>query len=38
MPLAEKRRRADFVLDGTQSLARLRRQTARLYAQLRSKV
>ena len=37
MPLAEKRRRADFVLDGTQSLEILRRQTARLYAQLRSK-
>ncbi|HJR78073.1 MAG TPA: dephospho-CoA kinase [Nitrospiraceae bacterium] len=35
MPLAEKRRRADFVLDGTQPLGNLRRQVARLYEQLR---
>jgi dephospho-CoA kinase len=35
MPLAEKRGRADFVLDGTQPLRTLRRQVARLYEQLR---
>jgi dephospho-CoA kinase len=35
MPLTEKRRRADFILDGTQPLGSLRRQTARLYDQLR---
>jgi dephospho-CoA kinase len=37
MPLAEKRRRADVVLDGTRPLRSLRRQTARLYEQLRSR-
>lgn len=37
MPLAEKRRRADHVLDGTRPLRSLRRQTARLYEQLRSR-
>ena len=34
MPLAQKRRLADIVLDGTQPLPKLRRQVARLYAQL----
>lgn len=37
MPLAQKRRRADIVLDGTQPLPKLRRQVARLYEQLRNR-
>ncbi|HEX2056695.1 MAG TPA: dephospho-CoA kinase [Nitrospiraceae bacterium] len=37
MPLAEKRRRADFVLDGTLPLPTLRRQVGRLYEQLRKR-
>jgi dephospho-CoA kinase len=34
LPLADKRRRADIVLDGTQPLPKLRREVARLYKEL----
>jgi len=36
MPLAEKRRRADYVLDGTLSLPELRKQIRLLYRSLRT--
>lgn len=37
MPLAEKRRRADVVLDGTLPLSKLRRLIEHLYAQLQNR-